>query len=130
MARLCDCPGESVYEKGKVRVEAKAGTEAAAMAAMEAKLPKAKTDAEAALDAAHGAAIAVGDAACKPEFPPCKAVFRKEIEGPWKAVGALDPYTDWLARGGYNWKVIVECEVPPVAVAVKDEAGSQQQLKT
>lgn len=131
MAKLCDCPGQSVYEKGKVRVEAKAATEAAAMAAMEAQLPQAKKDAETAQTAAYRAALAVSDAACKPKVPPCKAIFwGPPVEGPWKAVGAQAPYTLWLARGGYNWKVMVECEVLPVAVAVKDEAGSQQQLKT
>ncbi len=109
MARLCDCPGESVYEKGKVRVEAWADTEDAAMAAMEAQLPQAKTDAETAQTAAYQAALAVDDAACKPKVPPCKAIFWGSlVEGPWKAVGAMAPYTRWLARGGYNWKVMVD----------------------
>ncbi len=130
MAELCDCEGNTVYEKGKARVEAWADTEDAAMAAMEALLPQAKKAAEAAQTDAYTAALVVGDAACEPKVPPCMAVFQGIVDKqPWKAVGAVAPYNRWLARGGYNWKVILECEIPPVAVAVKDEAGSQEQLK-
>ena len=97
---------------------------------MEAQLPQAKIDAETAQTAAYRAALAAGDAACKPNEPACKAIFwGPPVEGPWKAVGAMAPYNRWLARGGYNWKVMVECELPAVAVAAKDEVDSQQQLK-
>lgn len=82
-----------------------------------ALLPQAKLDAEAASAAAFRAALLVGDAACKPGVPPCDpctAIFLvPPMGGPWTAVGtgpAIQPR--WLARGGYNWKVLVDCECP------------------
>ncbi|MCJ8328578.1 MAG: hypothetical protein HRT89_00790 [Lentisphaeria bacterium] len=108
------CPGESVFNKGKVRVQAVAATEAAAFAAMQLLLPQAKIDAETAQTAAYRAALAVGDAGCKPGVAPCdpcSAIYLGQVIGPWE--GAITQADNtFLARGGYKWEVLVICECP------------------
>jgi len=122
MPTQCDCPGAMVYARGHSRVEAQANTEAAAVQAMQALLPQARVDALNAQAAALQAAMAVGDAVCKPGVgacPVCEAWFRApDVGAPWTAVGALAPYTNWLARGGYAWVVEVECRCKQAAAAV------------
>ena len=132
MPRLGDCPGISVYDKGKVRVEAVAATEAAAFAAMRALLPQAKRDADAAQLAAYRAALVVGDAGCKPGVAPCDpctAIYSSSpLSGPWEG-SITQADNTFLARGGYKWEVLVECECPVVAIAKgKDQYkdGEQQ----
>jgi hypothetical protein len=126
MPRRGDCPGESVYDRGSVRVEGTGATEAAAFAAMRALLPGAKIAADNESGVAFRAALVVGDAACKPGVPPCDpctAVFLvPPLTGPWEgavSTPGLNPL--WLARGGYKWKVIVDCQCPVVAVAGVEE---------
>lgn len=128
MPRRGDCPGESVYDKGKVRVEAVGPTEQAAFNAMRALLPQAKIDAEAEQTAAFRAALVVGDAACKPGVAPCDpctAVFwGPPLTGPWEG-SITQADNSFLARGGYKWELKVDCECPVVVVA-KGKDGEQQ----
>jgi len=129
MPRLGDCPGESVYDKGKVWVEAVAATEAAAFAAMRALLPQAKLDADAEQLVAYKAALVVGDAACKPGVAPCdpcKAIFwSNPLIGPWE--GAITQVNNtFIARGGYKWEVMLECECPAIAKGKEGKDGEQR----
>lgn len=117
MPKQCNCPGQAIYDRGYgKRVEAGGATEAAAMARLAKRLPAAKADAAKAQAAALKRALKAGDAACKPGKAPCKkceAWFKAPPLGPpWTAVGALAPYTKWLARGGYEWTIEVQCRCP------------------
>ena len=120
MPTEADCPGTGIYDWGYgPRVQAWRPTEAAAFAAMQAQLPVALAGALVQQQAALNAAMAVGAGACNPGQPPCQqceAWFRAPAPGaPWTAVGAIDPFNNWLARGGYKWTVEVDCRCPPVA---------------
>ena len=53
---------------------------------------------------------------------PVHGHLRHALIGPWEGSITQADGTS-LARGGYKWEVIVDCECPPVAVAkgVEDE---------
>jgi hypothetical protein len=128
MPTLGDCPGESVYDRGSVRVLAQGATQQAAETARDLQMDQAKQDALDAQTDSFQAALVVGDAACKPGQPPCDpctAVFwGPPLSGPWRAAGTLHDGV-WKARGGYKWKLMVECECPPVVVAGKKKDKKQ-----
>jgi hypothetical protein len=116
MPKKCDCPDTLVYDRGTITVKAVRPTRQAALNAMRAQLPFAKTLAEKAQTDAYRAALLVGDAACKPgkAGEKCTALFwGPPLWGPGETVGPLPPKNKvWLARGDYRWKVMVECELP------------------
>lgn len=73
MPNLGDCPGETLYERGRSAVaEHQAGTRQQAWNGMLAQLNgNIKTAAEADQTRSYQAALALGDGACKPGVPPC-----------------------------------------------------------
>ena len=96
------CPGESIYDKGSVWVQGQGATQADAENVRDAQMAQAKQDALDEQTASFRAALAVGDAACKPGVPPCdpcSAVFwGPPLNGPWRASATLH-HGVWKARG-------------------------------
>lgn len=109
------CPEDShVFDKGEVRVMARAATEEAAFAAMRALLPQAKIEAEKNATDAYRAALVVGNAGCKPGTPPCEqcnAIYWRPAMREWQGAGSHSEEL-FRAKGGYYWTVLVACECP------------------
>jgi hypothetical protein len=99
-----------------MRKEFWADTEKAAMLGLKGLLPLAKKDAEDQQAKALKAARANPGALCKRGKPPClKCLGRAWPIKPvalWTAVGSAAPYKKWLARGGYEWSILVQCACP------------------